>query len=538
MSIFINLMIIPQRIPPDKWEKVYEESLLLVRAYDFMDQIPARRNGLDFCYGGKSQEREQLPEGYPGWRSVGDMRTGNNTEEYALYRDIRAYESGGKEEDKGEDILLSVLERLDVSGRRKTCMNIWGGRTQGEDSHIYLLAIACLFASRFPEAVMVTGSISAGQCQRAVRWANGYLSRPISEPVTCQMRKLLDRLKKSSLSCNQLLNAFFRLTIGARNGKMGDFLEKEFTEEEIASYYKERLSEYDVRQRGFVSIIREYLEMGFPFERLCRLAVSDADGPKALPEEFLTHILESGLYKEEKNTNDITRMAREQADCEKVDSEREEIAKILGKLCGAENRSVNAFYPLEKIKQDCEKAFGSRCDVDAVIEGFFIKEKANKGRASLQELLSDLAERLFGCDTGKAGGKSGKEPRYDVCSYRELTGFVPGCSVKPELEADLIKNFKALHQYAEAEFEKFRILDRKERENYFITHNRHVLLRKNIWDRIFERVMEDEYIIRIYSLFGVNTAKEDGYLFCGNLFASPDALDYYWEATSDKADKD
>ncbi|MCM1133943.1 MAG: hypothetical protein NC400_00060 [Clostridium sp.] len=590
MSIVINLSIIPQRISPDKWEEVYEESLALVQAYDFMDRIPTKRNGLEYCYAGKTKERDNLPKkGYRGWCSVGDMRTGDNTEDFVLYRDIHAYLSESKETDRGEDILLNALTGMDVPGKQKDCINLWGGRTQGEDSHIYLLAIGCLFASRFPEAAMVWGSISAGQCQRAVRWANQNLRTPIAKPseksidepderskektieksVTgeggklvenqtdkpaeksdCkssgptiglpdigQKRKLLDRLKKSPILRHKLLDAFFQLTIEARDKRMGEFLEEEFHSKEIASYYKERLAEYNSSQRGFVAVIKEYLEMGFSFEGLCRLTVSDSDGPMVSPEEFLTHIMESGLYIEEKETEDITRLARERANCEKVDTEREEIVRILAKICGAENRNVNAYYPLEKIRQDCKTAFGNMCDVDNIIDCFLEKKTNNADKISLQKLLYDLPDSIFGYNEAEKDENGQKGHAYDVGAYRELINFVPGCSVRPELEADLIKNFKAIHEYAEAEFDNFKALSRKERENYFIFHNQYVLLRKNVWDRIFDRVMDDDYIIRIYGLFGINCENEEGYLFCRNVFANLQALDYYWELTLRKPEK-
>ncbi len=116
-----------------------------------------------------------------------------------------------------------------------------------------------------------------------------------------------------------------------------------------------------------------------------------------------------------------------------------------------------------------------------------------------------------------------------------MINFFPGCSIKPELEADLIKNFRAIHEFAEEEFENFRTLNRRERENYLIAGNQRVLLRKNIWDKIFEKIMDDKYIIRIFGIFGVNTRLREGYLFCRNILSGLDAVDYFWERTADEA---
>lgn len=537
MSIVINLIVIPRRISPDKWKEVYEESLKLLQAYDFMDRFPAQRNGLTYDYAAKSRDRENfLNTGYHGWRSVGDMRTGGNTEDYILFGDIHAYLSSSRRPDNGREILLGLLEDMKAPEKPRGCMNLWGGRTEGEDSHIYLLAVGCLFASRFPEAVAVTGSISAGQCRKAVRWANQYLDKDIRIPDTGSKDRLLERLKSTSMSHRQIIEAFFQLTIEARTQKMGAFLREEFTDKEISSYYRQRLVKFRPDQRGFAAVLKEYLEMGFSFEELCRLAVCDSRGPKSPPEEFIAHIMNFRLYIKEKETGDFTKFALWDEDCEEVDSRWQEMGKILGMLCGAGNQNVNAFYPLENIRRDCRKAFEGRCDADSVIDGFLEAEKkaekANRGRASLQAILYDLPHSLFGQGERKAGGQ--EEKKYDVNTYQETIDFFPGCSIRPELEADLMKNFKAIHEFAEAEFDSFRALDRKERENYLITGSRRVLLRKNIWDRIFEKIMDDKYIIRIFGIFCVNTEMREGYLFCRNILSGLDAVDYFWERTADE----
>lgn len=536
MSIAINLIMLPQRILPDKWKAAYEESLQLLQAYDFMDCFPAQRNGLEYLFAGRSRDVENFLEtGYRGWRSIGDMRSGEGTEDYIVFGDIQAYRPSEKTADDGRDIFLSVSDKMNQAQEQGGCIDIWGGRTEGEDSHIYLLAVGCLFAARFPEAVMVTGSVSAGQCERAVQWANQYLNTPISVPANGRMNTLLDRLRRSSLSRGEILEAFFNLTIEAKDSKMGGFLKRTFTDKEISSYYKKRLTSYCPNQRGFLSILKEYLEMGFSFDELCKIAIKDIDGPREALEDFLSHILEFRLHIEKKETGDFTQMAVKRADGGKVDSAEEELVKVLGKFLGAENRNVNAFYPLKKIRQDCRKVFDRECDVDSVIESLLERERENSETSSLQAILYDRPDSIFRQKAKKSG--EGQQKKYDINAYRELIDFKPGCSIRPELEEDLLKNFRDIYQYAEKEFKTFSVLDKIERENYFISGNHNVLLRENVWNRIFEKVMDDEYIIRIYGLFCVNTEKKEGYLFCRNLFASLEAVDYFWERTVDENEK-
>ncbi len=103
--------------------------------------------------------------------------------------------------------------------------------------------------------------------------------------------------------------------------------------------------------------------------------------------------------------------------------------------------------------------------------------------------------------------------------------------MKPSLEEDLIRNFCALHSYTGQTFEEFCSLKREERENYLIQMAAGLLLREEVWDRIFCSVMDDAYIERIYGILSVNREQRDGELFCRSLFSNLKAIDYYWEKT-------
>ncbi|GFI18043.1 MAG: hypothetical protein HFI43_11665 [Lachnospiraceae bacterium] len=534
MGIFIDLKIIPQRIAPDKWKKVYQETLHLIDHYAFMDRIEAVRNGLPYSFSARTKDRENLfGTGYHGWNSIGDLRTGENTENYVLYGDIHAYLPDGQTKDNGADILCAVLPDMDDIIKTSGCINIWGNKTQGEDSHIYLLAVACLITDRFPEAAMVSGDISAGQCRKAVAWANQYLDTPIGLPVTAVREKLLMRVRQSGIPGDKQLEAFYLLTLEAKDAGLGAFVRREFSAEEIAQRYRECFTRFQIDQHGFSAYMKEYLEMGYDFKELCRIVVESPKGMQAGPEEFLHKIIESKLHIKSKETFDYTKLSTENADCGEVDNIQKMFAKVMGRLCGAGNRNVNAFYPLEKIVEDSQEVFGSQCDVPSLIESLLKESEENGSGDILQSVLYDDADSVCRQDDLRKNRKACEEEKYDINSYRELADFIPGCRMKPELEADIIKNFRMLHQFAQEEYEEFRVLDRVQRENFFIRNNQDILLHKSVWDIIFGRVMDDAYIERIYSLFHVNCAKKDGYNFCRNLFANIQALDYYWDRTKD-----
>ncbi len=554
MGIVIDLRIIPSRIHPDRWKSVYMETLQLVEAYEFMDRVVGERNGLQYDYAERTKNRKNLfGTGAEGWHSVGDMQTGCNTDDFALLGNIQAYQPKEAQTDKGEDILLDEFYGLEMSGGPAGSINIWGGSTNGQDSHIYLLAVACLIVDRLPEAAMVSGSISAGQCQRAVRWANRHLSTPVHLPDTGCREKLLRRLRKSSLSAEQVLEAFYGLTIEAKDKGMGDFLRKELKEEEYRDYYQKRLGMYHIGQRGFVTTMKEYLEMGFAFRGLCEMAVNAPEGSGVYPEEFLRRVMESKLHIKDKVTGDFTRFAASVPESEEVEDIGGIIEKTLGLLCGAENRNVNAYYPLEKIRADCQEVFGDRCNVDETIDRLLAADGEDSDRKMLQRLFYDNVDSFFrqdmlsqkkkaipgnlpegsGCDNADKCAHIHKE-KYHMNAYRDLKNFFVGCTIRPELDKDLTKNFQMIRYFAEAEFEEFRAWDRTKRENFFINNNKFLLLSKEVWDRIFDRVMDDAYIIRFYGIFNVNCYQSGGYNFCKNILTNLQALDYYWDKAAGK----
>ncbi len=554
MGIVIDLKIIPSRIHPDRWKSVYKETLQLVEAYEFMDRVEVERNGLQYDYAERTKNRENLfGTGADGWHCVGDMLTGCNTDDFTLLGDIRAYLSKETWTDKGEDILLDELYALEPLGAPAGSINIWGGSTNGQDSHIYLLAAACLIVDRLPMAAMVSGSISAGQCQRAVRWANQYLSAPVHLPDTGCRDRLLKRLQKSSLPKERVLEAFYALTIEAKDKDMGDFLRKEFKEEEYRRHYQKRFDKYHIGQRGFVCAMREYLEMGFAFKGLCEIVANVPDGCGVYPEEFLRRVMEAKLHVKDKVTGDFTRFAASIPECEEVDDIGGIIEKTLGLLCGAENMNVNAYYPLEKIRADCREIFGNRCNVDETIDRLLAADGEQSARKMLQKLFYDNVDSFFRQDMrsqkkkGSAGsfyGNSGyentdllsdtRQKKYHINTYKDLKNYSKGCTIRPELDKDLTKNFQMIRYFAEAEFEEFRAWDRIKRENFFINNSKFLLLPKEVWDRIFDSVMDDIYIIRFYGIFNVNCYQSSGYNFCKNVLTSLLAIDYYWDKAAGK----
>ncbi len=78
MGVMIFLDIDFTSISKKKWESVYEESLLLIDKYPFMDKLVDKQTYSEsFIYSDRTRERLLTPwyPDYKGWRSIGDLNT-------------------------------------------------------------------------------------------------------------------------------------------------------------------------------------------------------------------------------------------------------------------------------------------------------------------------------------------------------------------------------------------------------------------------------------------------------------------------------
>src|SRR6056297_443584 len=97
MGISIVMAIDPTGIQDSEWKAVYEESLALVDAYDFMDKYVEKGlyGSKEWIYVDRSRERE-LPfyDGTIGWTTFGDLKTMGYAEWFTLVRDMNFYRKG------------------------------------------------------------------------------------------------------------------------------------------------------------------------------------------------------------------------------------------------------------------------------------------------------------------------------------------------------------------------------------------------------------------------------------------------------------
>jgi hypothetical protein len=114
MGGYIRLEILPMEMEPVEWERVYEESLLLVGAYPFLDLLVDEGTyRVLWSYVDRSRERplRQAENGF-GWYVFGDEVSLQTGEPFELLRNLEVYRSrlprGGW--GRGTDVLAGLLE--------------------------------------------------------------------------------------------------------------------------------------------------------------------------------------------------------------------------------------------------------------------------------------------------------------------------------------------------------------------------------------------------------------------------------------------
>ena len=293
MGIYLNLHIVPSQIKQSDWEKVYEESLLLVQDYPFLRLKLEKYQGLPrLIYSSKVEEKNS--DGVSrNWMVCGDAQSKKTGEEFILERDLSRYSwaINANSKDSLETIDLLQVDFEDVEDNRNKDINIkavFSNKTQGYDYHKYVLSVAMLLESRFPKSALVSGDINLRQAEEAREWANQRLGRPIDLPVKVDEERLWQRLEKHYRG-EKLLRAFDHLYI--RNFPMDTpkvFFQKA-SDEDLKIWFRKRLCKYSsLTQLGAKELMIGWLNNSNDLETLCEIVLKqDLTEPHFTAEEFI-----------------------------------------------------------------------------------------------------------------------------------------------------------------------------------------------------------------------------------------------------------
>ena len=526
MGIFIQLKV-SKRVLQSEWRSVYAESLKLVRAFPLYEKQKRIFLGEEMCCGVPTEEREWF--GRLGWHTIGDSVTFQGAEDYFLPRDLseeRLASPESRERAAGtacpqgagretgaigdEDILMSIAPVHTDMGwedeRYKGCFELWGNKTQGENYHIYLLAIACMIEDRLEGRALVYGDITRGQCVRAVELANQYLEKPVRAPARCDPERLYERVRRLPLRGKEALQFFLGAYLGKKDAALGAFIRARFSEEEAGACWQARFAGERPDTLRYERTLHEYLTLGFGLEELCRYANLEDGGSEEAYRAFVEGIMKTELFLEEKDCVDWL----------EIDPEEERpygIYTLLAQFAfaGARNRRVERFIPLEQIQTALRAGLGARCDVDALILGWLEKEERRKEAVAKGDASKRPASDRFKEKITEGNERLREEKRYDIGVCRELIRYRPGDTLLPALQDEL---FAFYHFYQgltkESRFRELMEKGDKERGLFIIRHNESVLLMEDEWRRIFTRIREDEESFeRYYPMVRVRIPSND-----------------------------
>ncbi len=288
MGVQVILNIDPRGIDDAQWEAAYDETAMLLSAW----QPPLLGWDQRLVEGIRVVMYTNSVTGFNAggahWCVVGDRETLRTAECQELYRDLSRYRSGSDRFDRSErpacnDIVVDAA-RADGhdSGRS---VQVIGDTTQGYPYHFAVLAAAMLIEERFPAHAMVGGDIDRGQAKEAAHLAEPILKRRLVLPVRVDAPRLIERLK-ASYSPDELPGAFHRVYLGECGAE--EAVLRAFPSEEGTRLWRAALSSHSSPAvLGVVRLMIDWLNSGRKLSDACRFACLEPAGPRYAPECFI-----------------------------------------------------------------------------------------------------------------------------------------------------------------------------------------------------------------------------------------------------------
>lgn len=503
MGIFIYLEV-DKSVTKKEWRKVYQETLKLVHAFPLAEKRKVRCRGIDVICLVPTAEHEEIygwndEKVRIGWTAVGDYETMCTAEDYYLPRDLV---DDTVEPDIVDAMMGALPAYMDYDAKNPVFdhfYSLWGGKTQGEPYHMYILAIACLIEARLGKKAFVYGDITRGQCRKAVDMANVYLKKPIDIPDRCDMERLFKRVSDLPISAREKMAVFQEFYLGKRDADFGEYLRQNFTESVCEEYWRERFEHFSVGTGGFNSLINQYLLWGFGLKKLCSLVRYDDKEGNYHYKEFVVRIMDAKLHLSDKNC----------ADALEIDQEEEQpysVATLFAQFlfAGARNKKIDRYIPIEEIKEALNAELADKCDVNQIIHEYLVKEERQGPVRVLQEdnmsdeemeneWEKDAAEAFRQLMDQKREELCEKHEKYDIVDYEQLMYYKEGDT----MPLGIMKSLGGAYSFytrmrGEELYSRLMKKSAKERCRWLSEHNRSFLIRDKDWERIFNDIEKQE----------------------------------------------
>ena len=517
MGISIS-MEISKATTKEEWSKVYSETLELIKHLPLAEKIITEIHGVEcICLVPTTERKEKLgwfahTEQY-GWTAVGDYETMCTAEEYYLSRDL--IDENVTNVTKQDAIWGNLPAYGNYDWKDERCnqtYGIWGAKTQGEPYHIYLLAVAVLIEARLGNKAFVHGDITRGQIKKAVEIVNEYVDEKIDLPDRCYIDKLFARINSFELEDEEKLEILDRIYLGEKDAEFGKFIKNHFGDNIKKKYWKRRFKRFKINTVGFDDCLRDYIEWGFELEELgCYLTLKN-EKTKNKFDILINKIMQAELHHEQKDCSDALRIEQSREQPYTVSTV---FAQIF--LAGAKNPRIDRYIPLPELRIQLEKAFGSKCDVNGLIDEYLAKEQNTAEQEDPATNLKTTME-IFG------ERENIERQKYDICDYEDLSQYKDGDTLHPQLAKSIGASRRFLNSTLEEDnYKKLMLQDAKRKCEWLAEHNRCILIRDIDWDKVFTDIENNpDSFGRYYSLIRVEINSSKLEQLCIALFLNDD----------------
>lgn len=502
MGIFINLHIVPSRIHFVEWESVYNESVELVDTYPFLDKI-VDPNMYEYPWVYVDRTRERLlgshADGQLGWHTIGDELSLQHAESFILLKDLHYYRrQERKDQGIGGDILFPLLNRnrnmdAQVQTLAPNCVEVFYAKTQGHPYHLYVLAVACLIESRFPQHAMVTGDVTLGQMQEAIGWANSILQRPVRLTDRADNKKLLARIAAVLPDEAARLEAFMEAALQAKNRGFGDFLRDSFSPEVLIAYFTGLFGQHQPGMVGFKDTLREYLNLGFRLEEACDLCVLQTGGCRYDAAKFAKTVLELGWRTGDVVPDDnIIDIAINHPHAREPETIPSLVAKTLAAMAGLP-KCLETDHTYEKAVEVLRCKLGKLCSVDRL-------RKEHEDTVDEEWRAHMPQEEPPGAAYQRAAVV---HPSYDIEDLDSLMIWTPDQTLHPKLVEFMAHVKSYVEDMLNTKQDMFDGIGQKserERIQILINANRDFYLHRRTWDFVKEHIEDIELIKRVAAI--------------------------------------
>jgi len=518
LSTSIFAQVNATKIDPKKWVEVYEDCLKIAKAGQLADtEVKTVRDYNIECL---------VPVKECGGKIhiIGDMVQGYCIQDYELERDVTKYLPN--DADAGKDV--DVIEYLyhiffnEESEEEKYFTPYFGTKTFGNRPHMYLLAIACLISSSFTDAAVVYGDrITHGQCIEACKIVEEVTGRKGYIPIQYDYMKLYFMLFDRGFTGYDLLERYMVMFKGAWGPEFKKYIAEYIDESQLMRYFLEHKQSTDA-----ADIVRDWLELGLSLDGLSKLFKELGKDVR----DLIVYLIVGKVHIKRKPLYEFTRIDP----FETVPDEEAMLeARMLAKNSGFERRVIDAYIPLEEMRESVKRSFpndNTEQMIDDALAGngkLFVRQK-------IVEAFYEEVEREF--DRSK---KSGDDL---IITYDKIYEWSDETTkLDDDVRKMLFQVVLTYHSEGKKKLEKIKFFNPKRRKEYAVRWMKQKYpLPEDVTAHIIDSMDDTDYSALYFGMLSTKIIRSYEKEIVRALLMKPGLYDYAMqllkEAESEKRD--